>query len=139
MCLLAQRPLHRVQAHWRSCIYSSRRGGRSGGGEFKEPSTVAEPAFRKGWRVQKPRFGKLGSPELVFKECFNDISKTLKAIKTIIERKENYPRNICFMFCLVNPSSFFGSKSYIYRGILGGARSGSIKQIDKTRKIASTL
>ena len=56
-------------------IYSSRSGGRSGGGEFKEPSTVAEPAFRKGWRIQKPRSGKLGSPELVFKECFKDISK----------------------------------------------------------------
>ena len=41
----------------------------------EQPSTVAEPAFRKGWRVQKPRFGKLGSPELVFKEGFKDISK----------------------------------------------------------------
>ena len=131
MCLLAQRPLHRVQAHWRSCIYSSRRGGRSGGGEFKEPSTVAEPAFWKGWRVQKPRFGKLGSPELVFKECFKDFSKKkLKAIKTIIEKKGNYPRNILFMFCLVNPSTVFLAPNP--GGILdppnGGARSGSTKR-----------
>ena len=66
----------------------------------EQPSTVAEPAFRKGWRVQKPRFGKLGSPELVFKECFKDISKKLKAIKTLIEKNENYPRNIfsCFVW-----------------------------------------